>query len=64
LNFFALIGRELIYQGQSVSPAQFVNLVGGTFRNAWTTIWVRMPCVDEWKPALALRKKTTPFKSK
>jgi len=56
-------GRELRYEGRSVSPAQFVNAVGGSFRNAWKTLWIRFPNEDEWKPAMSLRKKTKKFKS-
>lgn len=50
-------GRELSFEGRSVSPAQFVNAVGGSFRNAWATVWVRLPNHDEWVPAMNLRKK-------
>ncbi|MGW8392515.1 hypothetical protein [Pseudoduganella sp. HUAS MS19] len=51
-------GRELRYDGRSVSPAQFVNAVGGRFRNAWSTVWIRFPDENEWQPAMTLRKKT------
>ncbi len=57
-------GRELLFDGKSVSPAQFVNRVGGSFRNAWATIWIRFPDEGEWKQAMTLRKKTLRFKSK
>ncbi|WP_342116841.1 hypothetical protein [Pseudoduganella sp. OTU4001] len=50
-------GRDLRYEGRSVSPAQFVNAVGGSFRNAWRTLWVRYPNDSDWIPALTLRKK-------
>ncbi|WP_426343486.1 hypothetical protein ACN9MU_22535 [Pseudoduganella sp. R-32] len=57
-------GRELLFEGKCVSPAQFVNRVGGAFRNAWATIWIRFPNEGEWKQAMSLRKKTPQFKSK
>lgn len=50
-------GREILYNGHSVSPAQFVNIVGGSFRNAWATVWVRFPNDSEWQRAITLRKK-------
>lgn len=57
-------GRELRHEGRSVSPAQFVNAVGGSFRNAWKTIWVRFPNESDWKPAMTLRNASGKFKSK
>lgn len=57
-------GRDILFDGQSVSPAQFVNAVSGNCRNAWTTMWVRFPNDNEWKRALTLRKTTRVFKSK
>lgn len=51
-------GSELRYDGCSVSPAQFVNAVGGSFRNAWTSLWIRFPKDDQWIPAITLRKKS------
>lgn len=56
-------GRELRYEGRSVSPAQFVNAVGGSIRNAWATIWIRFPSDNEWHAALSLRKKSPKFKT-
>lgn len=57
-------GREILYDGQSVSPAQFVNAIGGKFRNAWATVWVRFPNDCEWQRAITLRKKSPKNKSK
>jgi len=56
-------GHVLRYDGRSVSPAQFVNAVGGSFRNAWATVWIRFPNETEWQPAMSLRKKVARFKS-
>jgi len=56
-------GSNLQYGGRNVSPTQFVNQVGGSYRNAWKTIWVRFPNEDEWKPAFALRKESPRNKS-
>lgn len=57
-------GHELLFDGRSVSPAQFVNALGGSFRNAWKSIWIRFPNENEWKLAITLRNKTVKFKSK
>lgn len=59
-----VIGRDILYDGQSVSPAQFVYAVGGNFRNAWETLWIRFPNDTEWNRAITLRKKTAQNKSK
>lgn len=56
-------GRELRHDGRSVSPAQFVNAVGGSFRNAWKTIWVRFPNESDWIPAMTLRNRSGKSKS-
>ncbi|WP_426338800.1 hypothetical protein ACN9MZ_20665 [Pseudoduganella sp. S-14] len=57
-------GRALRFEGKSVSAAQFVNQVGGSFRNAWETIWIGFPNEGEWQRAMNLRKKMPQFKSK
>jgi len=57
-------GRELHFKGRSVSPAQFVNEVGGSYRNAWKTVWIRFPNENEWKLAMTLRNKTAQIKRK
>ncbi|KQZ28117.1 hypothetical protein [Duganella sp. Root1480D1] len=57
-------GRELLFEGKAVSPAQFVNQISGSFRNAWETIWIRLPNEVEWKRAVTLRTKSRRNKRK
>jgi hypothetical protein len=57
-------GRELHFEGRSVSPAEFVNAVGGSFRNAWKTVWIRFPNENEWKLAITLRNMMSQIKRK
>lgn len=57
-------GSEVLYEGQSVSPGQFVNQVAKCERNAWRTLWLRFPNEDEWQSAMALRKKMADFQTK
>jgi hypothetical protein len=57
-------GSELLYEGRSMSPAQFVNEVAKCERNAWRTLWLRFPNEDEWKPAMVFRKKSVEFQTK
>ena len=47
---------EIVYKGASVSPAIFVNTVGGVRRNAWKSIWVLLPETTTWVQAGVLRK--------
>lgn len=49
-------GSELCFDGKASSPAQFVNEVCGTCRNAWKVLWLRFPNEGEWKQAFSLRK--------
>lgn len=59
VNYLAHVeGSEVVYQGRSVSPAQFANEVAGCARNAWKVVWLRFPNEDEWKPAMSLRNKS------
>lgn len=58
-NFHCRVeGDDLLYDGQKVSPSQFVNAIGGVRRNAWKVIWVLFPDTSVWKSAESLRAKT------
>jgi len=64
-NYLAHVeGSDLLYEGRTVTPGQFVNTVAKCERNAWRTLWLRFPNEDEWQPAMALRKKITEFQTK
>jgi hypothetical protein len=52
-------GTELVHDGKSVSPSEFVNGISGATRNAWRDLWVRRPADTEWVPAQDLRKAAT-----
>ncbi len=69
-NYYAKVeGDKLIYRGepvppqgaprlrpgQEVTPSEFANLVSGTMRNAWVTLYVRRPGDAEWRLADHLR---------
>ncbi|HEY0586695.1 MAG TPA: hypothetical protein VGD52_11205, partial [Pseudoduganella sp.] len=49
-------GSEIRFEGQIVSPGQFVDEVSKCARNAWRTVWLRFPDETEWKHAMLLRK--------
>ncbi|MES2260772.1 MAG: hypothetical protein V4724_19815 [Pseudomonadota bacterium] len=42
----------------AMSPRQFAHAAGGTGRNAWQTIWIRLPGEKFWKQAAACRPKS------
>lgn len=51
-NFHAFVERDKItMDGQTLSPNQFVNLVGGVRRNARKMIWVLFPNESIWRRA-------------
>jgi hypothetical protein len=50
--YFAVVeGAEIKYGEHAVSPSCFANLHGSGNRNAWKTIWLRLPGSDGWLPA-------------
>lgn len=54
--FYATVeGDELIYDGESTSPANFANKITQSSRNAWRDIWVNRPQDSEWNLANDLR---------
>jgi len=47
--YFAVVeGAEIKYGEYAVSPSCFANLYGSGNRNAWKSIWLRLPGSDEW----------------
>lgn len=44
-------GDEIIHDGRPLSPNQFVSMMDGIPRNAWTEISLLMPGETAWKPA-------------
>ncbi|HEX5345312.1 MAG TPA: hypothetical protein VFX55_22635 [Duganella sp.] len=51
----AIIGDELVYKGDPISPHQMAKQVAGEGRNAWREIWVLMPGQKRWTNAGHLR---------
>jgi hypothetical protein len=48
-HYFAVVaGAEIRYDGRALSPSCFANLQGSGNRNAWKTIWLRLPGSDQW----------------
>lgn len=50
-----VVGDELIYQGEPVSPHQMAQEVAGDGRNAWRVLWLRFPGEKTWTNAGLLR---------
>lgn len=54
--FYAKVeGDKIIYNEKPTSPAQLVNTITGTSRNAWRDLWIKRPEDMEWKSADACR---------
>lgn len=51
----SVVGDDLIYKGQPVSPNQMARQAAGDVRNAWREIWVLMPGRKQWANAAILR---------
>jgi hypothetical protein len=48
-NYYAKVeGDEIIYDGNSISPASLANTITGTSRNAWRGLWIKRPNDKEW----------------
>lgn len=41
-------GADTKYGERAVSPSRFANLQGSGNRNAWKTIWLRLPGSEHW----------------
>jgi hypothetical protein len=41
-------GDEILYNGDSVSPASLVNSITKSSRNAWRDLWILKPGMKEW----------------
>jgi len=46
--FATVEGGKIKYDRQAVSPSHFSNLRGSGNRNAWKTIWLRLPGSEKW----------------
>jgi hypothetical protein len=51
-----VVGDDIVYAGQRLSPRQFTIAVAGDGRNAWRVLWVRLPADAKWRPASLLRR--------
>lgn len=52
-----IVGDELIYENQALSPSQFASMIANTSRNAWRDLLVRRPSDKDWVAADELRRK-------
>jgi hypothetical protein len=50
-----VVGDELIYQGEALSPHKMAQQVAGDGRNAWRVLWLRFPGEKNWSNADLLR---------
>lgn len=50
-----VVGNDIDYHGQRVSPRQFTLAIAGDGRNAWREILIRMPGEKNWKRASVRR---------
>jgi len=52
-----IVGDEMIYEGEKVSPSEFANKVAHTNRNAWRDLEIKRPKDKVWRTANAIRSK-------
>ncbi|OEZ55378.1 hypothetical protein [Duganella sp. HH105] len=50
-----VVGDELIFRGEAVSPRRMTMEIAGDGRNAWRDLWVRLPGERHWANAALLR---------
>jgi hypothetical protein len=53
--FASVEGAEIKHGEHAISPSSFANLQGSGNRNAWKSIWLRLPGSDEWLLANVFR---------
>ena len=54
--FYASVeGDHVMYDGERVTPASWVNRVTQSSRNAWRDVWVKRPGDKEWRLADDIR---------
>lgn len=56
LSYAEVDGDEIMFQGESVSPAQLANRIAGSTRNAWRDLWILFPGERQWKLASVRRR--------
>lgn len=55
-----VVGDDVEYSGQKLSPAELANLITNSNRNAWRDLWIRRPGDNQWTLADELRRKLDP----
>lgn len=50
-----VVGDQIVFNGQPVTPASLVNQLAATKRNAWKHIWLLLPGETKWQLAGAMR---------
>ena len=51
----AVDGDYIYHDGEQVSPAQLVNKLAGSTRNAWKHVWLLLPGESRWQLAETVR---------
>ena len=51
-----VVGGQIVFNGQTTSPACLVNQLASTTRNAWKHVWVLFPGEARWQLAQSLRE--------
>ena len=59
-----VVGDDLIYRGDAVSPNQMVQQASGDVRNAWRELWIRFPDEKNWTNAAQLRARQNKLAAK
>lgn len=52
----SVLGDQIIFNGQAISPACLVNQLASTKRNAWKHIWLLLPGEIKWQLAQSMRE--------
>ncbi|SFG20122.1 hypothetical protein SAMN05518865_109168 [Duganella sp. CF458] len=52
----AVVGDQIMFDGQATSPACMVNQLASTTRNAWKHIWILLPGQSIWQLAQSMRE--------
>lgn len=47
-HYAKVVGDEITYQGQSLSPGALATVISGSSRNAWRDLWIKRPKDSDW----------------
>ena len=58
-KYAQVVGDEIVYEGEALSPSVLANRIAGSSRNAWRDLWIKIPSSEAWTLADDMRAAPT-----